>query len=270
MTLAPVLLLLASGPGHAACPASTAALSADLATAETAHLAWAWEEFDAAVAAVRLDLGCLAEPIATPEVATVHRLFALAGARARDEAGAVAAFRGLLAVDPAWAPDLELAPQGSLLRQAWEQARGSLGDRVRPLPAGAWIVDGEAGATVLPTARAALVQLDDGTLHSWYLDGRDLPPDLEERLRPPPIVRTTEPRPGHPSRALLASGLAVAAVGAGGLLAGEALQAEMMDTARRARAETLFHAGVAASIGGLGLGVAGCGLVVGAMVVGRW
>ena len=188
MPFAPLLLLLASGPGRAACPADSAALAADIAAADAAYAAWAWDEFNAAAAMVREDLGCLTAVLRAPRVADVYRLFALSGAVTRDEARTEAAFRGLRAVDPAWAPTLDLAPQGSLLRQTFERAQGSAGGRARPLPPGDWTVDGQPGATGLPTRRATLVQLDDGDLHTWYLDGLGVPPDLEERLQAPPAA----------------------------------------------------------------------------------
>ncbi len=286
--------ILAVHTADAACPADAAALRADIQVATHAYEEWAWDEFDQAVAAVRADLGCLAEVIAAADAQSVHQLFALAGAREQDEAQAVVAYRGQLALEPGFEPDLVLAPVGSLLRRAWEQAQAPAAGQGQPLSAGAWFLDGKPGASELPAERAAVVQLldtDSGFL-SWYLDGGELPAGLAEQLAPAtagqespeptpladpsssgglPVAGVAEPENGgSASRKLLVSGLALAAVGVGSLAAGEALENQMMEAQQEARAQSLYRLGLVSSFGGLALGAAGSGLVVGAVVKGQW
>jgi hypothetical protein len=284
-----LVLLIAAPSSRAACPADTGTLRADVQVAAKAYDDWAWEEFDRALAAVRADLGCLTEVVPSSDVEPVYRLFALAGARQQDAGLAEAAFRGALVLEPGYEPDPALAPQGSLLRRAWDQARAAGPGAVQPLPAGTWFVDGRPRSTELPTERVALVQFQgSGAVLSWYLDGGALPPDLWARLAPqipepaapvpalvaaPPADLPARPVPargGHPSRALLISGLAAAAVGAGGLVVGESCQATMMAATEEAQAEKYYHYGLASTFGGWALAAAGGGLVVGAVVKGRW
>lgn len=279
----------------AVCPADAAALRADVQAAVRAYDDWAWEDFDLAVAALRADLGCLTEVLPSADAEAVHRTFALAGARSQDAGLAEAALRGLLAIEPGYEPEVALAPQGSLLRQAWESARVAGPGPGHPLPAGTWFVDGSLGLTDLPTERAALVQLREngGGIQSWYLDGGDLPAGLQDHLAvaepvapvPEPVVSvapapaalpSTPPAPavsnrgGHPSRALLVSGIAGLAAGVGGLVFSEACHTALMDANKEARAERYYHLGLASTFGGLALGATGSGLVVGAVVKGRW
>jgi len=286
--------ILAVHAAEAACPADAVALRADVEAATRAYEDWAWEDFDQAVVAVWADLGCLAEVVTAADAQSAHLLFALVGARGQDEARAVAAFRGQLALEPGFEPDLVLAPVGSLLRRAWEQARAPAAGQGQVLCAGAWFLDGKPGASELPAERAAVVQLldaDTGFL-SWYLDGGELPPGLAERLapaaaaqelpepvpadeKPPPAELPAAPlvepeRGGHASRGLLVSGLALAAAGVGSLAAGEALENQMMEAQHEARAQSLYRLGLVSSFGGLALGAAGSGLVLGAVVKGRW
>jgi len=296
-----LVLLIALRPAQAICPAGADVLRADVQAAAKAYDDWAWEDFDAGMAAVRQELGCLTEVVPSADVEAVYHLFALAGARRQDAGSAEAAFRGVLTLEPGYEPALALAAQGSLLRGAWERAVEAGPGPVRPLPAGAWFVDGHAGVRELPVERAALVQHleSSGRLRSWYLDGGGLPPDMEGLLASPvaaapgpptpappapaPVVPAASPsaalpaspRPastpgGHPSRALLLSGLASAAVGVGGLIVGEACQATMMDAQKEARAEKYYHYGLASTFGGWALTATGGGLALGAVIKGRW
>jgi hypothetical protein len=59
-------------------------------------------------------------------------------------------------------------------------------------------------------------------------------------------------------------------VGAGGLVLGEACQNTMIDANKEARAEKYYHYGLASTFGGWTLAAAGGGLMVGAVVKGRW
>jgi hypothetical protein len=273
LLLASILALQSAG---AACPADATALRGDIATADGAYEDWAWEVFDASVTAVRQDLGCLTVVVSEADAAAAHRIFALAGARSRDEALAVNAFRGLLAMQPGYELDRVLAPEGSTLRSAWEQARALGPGAGQPLPEGSWFLDGRSDARIVPIERAAVVQQHsaEGELRSWYLDGGELPASLQDRLgaaiaTSPPVAPVAGPE-GHASRTMLLSGAALAAVGVGALFGGEALENRMMQAETLADAESLHKAGMGATFGGLGLGAAGAGLVIGAVIKGQW
>ncbi len=273
--------LLAAAAATAECPADAAVLRADMAAAEQAYDDWAWDEFDAAVQAVRADLDCLSEVLSPKDAQAAHRLFALAGARQQDEAMATASFKGLAQLDPSYAPDLTLAPEGSLLRRAWDTAVAEGAGAGRPLPDGAWFIDSVPKAVLLPTERAAVVQLlDSGAgFRSWYIDGSKLPHELEAMLTPTATgpsssgtgtsYSATVPT-SHASRTMLFSGLALAAVGVGGVLGGEVLENRMDQTDDLAQAESLYKAGLGTTFGGMGLAAAGSGLVIGAVIKGSW
>jgi len=211
MALSPVLvLLLNTAPAHAACPADTAALGADMAAAVQAYDDWDWEAFDLAVDMVREDLGCLSEVVSKADAQEIHQLFARVGARQGDADQAIIAFRGLLALDPDYEPDAALAQQGSLLRKAYDMATIAGAGAADELQPGAWFVDGRPGVREVPRERAALVQRldDDGAFSSWYVMGKGLPNELTAYLAgaeaapaspveaaPEPVAKSEAPPP---------------------------------------------------------------------------
>ncbi len=272
--------VLAVHVAGAACPADSAILWADTRIAALAWNAGAWVEFEDALVAVREDLGCLSEVIPENQAAPIHHLFAMAGVRHKDEDQVMAACQALLVLDEDFDPGPSLAPPGSLLRWAWEDAFVAGAGALRSVPDGAWFVDGKPVPNELPVERAALVQLQDagnGYL-TWYLDGGEVPPDLEERLAPPapPPVVNPAPRLGPlayvrqscapPSRALLLSGVALGVVGFGGMAVGEALENNMMRTDVEREAEAFYRRGLVSSFGGLTLTLTGAGLATGSVV----
>ena len=131
-------MLIVVQPSLAACPADAAVLRADVAAATQAYDDWAWNDFDRSVAAVSADLGCLTEVVPGPEAQATHRLFALAWSGEKDEARNLTACRAVLGLEPSYEPDPVVAPQGSLLRRAWEPVRATGAAAPRRLPAGLW------------------------------------------------------------------------------------------------------------------------------------
>ena len=307
MALSPVLaLMLNVAPAHAACPADTAALKADMAAAVQAYDNWDWEAFDLAVAMVREDLGCLSEVVSKSDAQEIHQLFARVGTRQGNEDQAITAFRGLLALEPDYEPDAALAQQGSLLRKAYDKAKTAGGGDSEALQPGAWFVDGRPGVHEVPSERAALVQRldDDGTFSSWYVLGEGIPDDLgaylasvqtdsgssdeagepvaESEVPPPeppsesPLAGTVDMAEGgragggHASRGLLIGGIALAAVAVGGIGYAEHLQHEMMDIQQQSKAKSKYQTGLGISIGSCALGAAGGGLVLVSVIKGQW
>ena len=299
-----IAVILTASTANAACPADAAVLRADLQAAEQAYKDWAWADFDQDLAEVRADLGCLNEVLSGPDSQAVHALFVLVGARTQNAELAQAAFGGLLAADLDYAPELVLAPKGSLLRDAYERALAAEPAAGEPLPEGAWFVDGKPGVTELPSQRTSVVQLlsGGGVFESWYVEGAGLPAGLADRLvaepapvsaappPPTPVEPTAEPgdtdlveaaerqdlapaprdKGAHRSRGLLLGGVALAAVGAGGMVYGEVLEGQMDDVDARRTAKSMYQVGLATTFGGYALGAAGGALVVGAVVKGRW
>ncbi len=275
----------------AACPADGTILRADLRMAQQAWSGSAWEAFDATMAAVMADLGCLVEPLPAEQAAAVHRLFALSGARTDDEDLAVAAYRALLVVEPDFESGLTLAPEGSLLRTAWERAQDAGPGADLAVPARGWLVDGKPVPNVLPADRAAVVQLAlaDGSWRSWYLDGGAFPEELAELTAPLEPVAAPAPEqvvdagqrvipitiPGlatlrercePPSRPLLVYGAAFGLAGIGSIAVGEAFENRMMRTDRERTAANLYRAGLATSFTGLAFTLTGAGFMGGAAV----
>ena len=289
-----VVAAIAAHNANAACPADVDELRDDMAAATQAHGDWAWDDFDTAMGAVRADLGCLTEVLPSVDAKAAHLLFALAGASAHDEDQTIAAYRGLLTLEPQHEPDSSLAPTGSLQRRAWEEAKTSGAGPEDPLPEGIWFVDGKPGQKALPLQRAALVQLlEAGGLQSWYLCGGELPEGLRRVMKPSPVA-PAEPAPvpvepnlaelqaetaevlereRHPSRTMFISGLALVAVGVAGLTVGETLDLQVGDGWKSLDADDVekrYALGLACTIGGLTLGAAGGGLVLGAVFERKW
>ena len=206
-----VLALLLSSPlSQAECPLGAQALTSELDASFEAYDAWEWDSFDARTAGLFEALSCL-DAAATPEQAErIHLLSALCAAQAKDEDKAADAFEAVLAVNPSYAPSQELAPQGSLLKEAYEHAQQDADTDTTPLPAGEWTLDGAGQAQAIPRGRLSLLQWQDptGPVRSWYLDTGPLPADLDELLTP-----TDQPPPPEPVAQVPDTSLPTAEIG---------------------------------------------------------
>lgn len=322
-----IFMLAIFGSARAGCPVSGDELGQHVENASSAYLDWQFESFDEQVEQVRADLACLGEPISPERAAEVHELFAMVGGRAGDSAMTVAAFRGVLALNPHYTPGTDLAAKGSVLYKAYQQARGWSGGETRSLPHRGnteWIVDGERRATELPADRAVVVQYVDknSDYQSWYHLGGDLAESLEQALSPPsasPAVAESEPEPtvdtssmkiwgipdsaavaesepnpageqeipstssyttavpgdvsaaeSHPSRGLLVGGLMTTAVAVAGFALAEAFEADFSSSGSYSTYESKYNTAVGVTLASTAAGVAGGGLILGAVIKGEW
>ena len=265
-----LLLLALLQAANASCPADTAALSADLDAGFTAHQAQDWPTFEDAIAAVYEDIGCLTTLADVPQATRLHHLLALYFAHHGDQDNARDAIRGALSLDGAFAIDPALTTELPLLGDAFDAAVKKGPGKDQALPTGSWVIDGRTDKDHLPVERATLVQrhTDQVDVSSWYVFGGQIPPEL---LPPSQSEAQEVASGGIQSRPLLFGGLAGLAVAAGGLswaelswkAAADQQLSEDDAQARYQRAHTV-------SFGSAAVGVAGAGLVVGAVVVGRW
>lgn len=266
----PLLLLALLQAASAACPADAAALGAEIDAGLAAHQAQDWRAFEARVASVHEDIGCLTEPADVPLATQLHHLLALYFAHHEDQDNARDALRGALSLDGSFTLEPALTAAYPVLDEAYQAAVEKGPGDAQELPTGTWTVDGRTEATQLPIERATLVQRlpDDLPLRSWYVFGGQVPPDLLPRAEGSQNATTSG---GQLSRPLLFAGLAGLAVAAGGLSWAELSWATTDDqNLDEAEAQSRYQRAHAASIGSLGLGAAGAGLVVGAVVIGRW
>lgn len=216
------LLLVGRSLAAAPCPgASTAAeVEAALAAFATARAAASPAGMDAAVAAVRAQLRCLGEPLASEQVTRVHLLEAWAAlgdrvraqkagsedgitaAQARIDA-ATAAARRVGAAPGSWLPEAPAHP----LRKAWDgaDARLAAASSAPACSAAGYLADGvasgernEAAAVLIQRVEADRVQR---TAYAW--PGDDLGDSCPVAARPPaeragrvaePVARRTELR----------------------------------------------------------------------------
>lgn len=79
-----------------------------------------------------------------------------------------------------------------------------------------------------------------------------------------------EGRAPHASRRLLLGGSAMLVAAAAGIGFGEWKQQEMLEAEDESTAQSLYTVGLATTLGGAALGLAGGGLVIGAVVRGEW
>jgi hypothetical protein len=209
----------------------------------------------------------------------------LAGARKQDAVQAKAGFRGMLAIEPGYVPELSIAPEGSLLRKAWADASAEGPAPARPLPAGAWFVDGKPGAQSFPVGRTAVVQLlsSAGGFVSWYLDGQSIPADLKEQVAAGTAIAEraetlgTAPSPkkvraeGAGSWVKI-SGMVSLAAGLGTLAVAEwVLEPKWQDAGlSSADREAPFSTALNATYAGVGLTAIGGSLLATAVFTGTW
>ncbi len=276
LAAAPILFgVLWLGTAQAACPALESALQAEVELGVAAYERFDWPSFQRHLDAARADVLCVGSVLSPLTSARLHLLEALAAGLSRDEAAALAAFRGLLSVMPSYQPSDGLIAPGSMLAKALANAR-ALGDGpTRSLPGEGWTVDGRAGASGYPTERFAVVQRQEswGVLRTWVLDGGAPPPDLLAAIsggagRLPPSASAPRDRSPFPVRTVSALGLGLASTASFLLVARPVHQRWEEDPAQIDDADrALNHAGV---IGGYALGAAAGGLFLAAAITGEW
>ncbi len=191
------------------CEATPFAIRVAIEDAMQAYALWDWQRMTSTLERVRRDRACTAGVLSPGDVLRLHLLEAAARGHAADLEGAVAAMRGVLAIDPSYQPGEDFAAPGSLLHDAFQMARGVGDEPTLLLPPGLWSVNGRVGATTLPLARAVLVQridLSTGlTVANLYLTGLEddeatliaglLQPEASQ-LEPPPPEEVPVMRPG--------------------------------------------------------------------------
>ena len=265
-----LILLALLQVANAACPADAAVLGKDIEAGFAAYEAQDWPAFEDRIATVYEDIGCLSELVDVPTATSLHHLLALYFAHHGDEDNARDAIRGALSLDGAFAVEpaqLELTP---LLDSASATAAKKGPGKDQDLPTGSWVIDGRPDKDHLPIERATLVQRHAAQVDvsSWYVFGGQIPPELL-----PQVAGSGTPAPsgGIQSRPLLFGGLAGLAVAAGGLSWAElSWKAAADQQLSEDDALASYQRAHTVSIGSAAVGVAGAGLVVGAVVVGRW
>jgi hypothetical protein len=265
-----LLLFALLQAAQAACPASAASLEASVDGVRQA-----WEDQDASgleerVASLHESIGCLEEPLTVTQAKGLHQVLALYFAHHHDQDAARDALLGAMSLDGSYAPPPAWLEAEPVLDAAFEAAQGQGPGDSMELPEGSWVVDGRADASRLPTERSSMVQrLDPLPATAWYVFVDQVPAALLPRVEVAPVVSPSQG--GLRSRPLLYGGLAGLAVAAGGLSWAELHWKATMDGGfAQDEAEGRYRQAHNASVGSLALGVAGTGLVVGAVVIGRW
>lgn len=197
-------------------------LQSSLDATESGSIEQEPERFAAARDQVRLQLQCLAEPLAPSLMARLHRVEALSAWLAKDRERATTALAGVFAAEPAHAFSAELVPRGHPLLDLVPEAK-ALAEKpgraqFRTLPMG-WVeVDG-AYQDSMPTARATLLQYVDTSGHvveTRYAWPGDRPADwLLDASQPLLVAKPGKPGAPAPRTAGIGAGRAVLVGGAG-------------------------------------------------------
>jgi hypothetical protein len=264
-----LLLLTLLQTAQAACPASAAGLEAAVREAERAWQAQDGPGLEARVASLHESIGCLEEPLDVTQASALHQLLALYFAHHGDEDNARDVMRGALSLDGSYAPDPAHVAAQPLLESAHTAAAKKGPGHDQELPEGSWVIDGWPDRDRLPTERATLVQrhAEQADVRSWYVFGGQIPPELLPRSAQP----ETSASGGLSSRPLLFGGLAGLALAAGGLSVAELSWNTTMDQQlTEDEARSRYRTAHGLSVGSAALGVLGGGLVVGAVINGRW
>jgi len=277
--------LLIGAPAWADCPAELSGLRADLDAAEAAYGDFDFETYSQQVVALLADAACLSELLTPEDAARLHLARALDGWVRRGEVGELAftrielALRGLMAADPDYAPPDDLMPEGSQLRAIYDAAKSVGAGQSDPLDGEGWLVDGGA-VEGMPLERLSVVQFSGAEgVETWYIEGASVPGELRELMR----ITARSSRSGdeelptdaiaeapRTSRALLVSGLAAGALAGAGLGLAAWSHGEYLAESERDEAEGIYTLNRVSGVGGFAAaGVAG-GLVVSAVLVGRW
>ena len=272
----------------ATCPAEPPALLEELDKAYAAYAAIDVPSFGNHAAAALANAGCLTGRVEPVVAGRLHLVRALDAWTKRDAAGLSNALRGLTSAVPEAALGEEIAPEGSMVRQAFERERAtppSEGRTIHLPPGTVLFVDGRPAFTTIPVGRAALVQVEprDAAPHSWYLDGSVVPGDLLALIDPPTVkpVEVTGVLPDvvspmalraevRASRPLLVGSVGTALASTIMLAVAWSEYHRFDDAQTSEEASAIFDANQAFGYTGYGLGLVAVGLGASAVIVGRW
>lgn len=195
------------------------------------------ELFSTTMVLAERGIACLERPLSSEEQAELWLARGLDGWLRRDKPALVAAFAELVIVDPDATPSAELVPPGSALDKALAAARrGAAASEpaAEPVPAPAPV----APSTPVPATALA-----------------EAPQAVPQR---------------HPSWVLLGSGLAVGAVAGASAVVSQRAEDRFWAAEARSEADSAYGLNRAAGFAAYGAAGASAGLVLGAVVLGRW
>ncbi|MFH1469272.1 MAG: hypothetical protein ABIO70_33115 [Pseudomonadota bacterium] len=265
-----------------ACPAAPETLRAEMQQALQDYEAMEADAFLGHVQQLVADAGCVTAPLSRSDAFQLYQLQSLYAFVNDDHEGMRASLRAMLAVRPEYVLPEDLAAPGSTMAEAYAAVKQAPPAASAPLQGGdTWYVDGVMGVAELPGERAALVQhlAASGTLETWLISGGALPEGLAAHLessgatpladaahRPSP----TASHQGHPSRTLAIGGAASAALAVAGFAVASSAYHRFPDATDRTKAESLEGLNHGATIAGGVCAAAGGGLLLGAVISGRW
>lgn len=160
--MALILLSLAAGrDAWAECPSSPAAASETAERAAAAFAAMNGQEFDASIATLVTQVGCLSGPTSPHDAAVIHQALALAAFKAKDAQGTLTALQAMHASEATFSLAHELSPPGGPLDRRDREAQALAPASRVPHGAGSSVyVDGSL-ASDLPANRPSLVVVLD-------------------------------------------------------------------------------------------------------------
>lgn len=226
-----LVALLAVGPAHAECTATTtnAALVEALDTASLAFARLDIPVFEEDAARAREILDCLGEPISRPTAAAWHRLHGIALFLERNSPAARRSFAAARSIEPAYTFPSDVVPEGNPLLEDYTALDPNVGpfELVAAPKVGAVRLDG-SGSLNRSRGRPVVYQVIDGrgaVVQTALLDGEDAMPALPEGLAGTSSNGEQKgPKPDRkgPSLPMLV-GAGVGVLAAGGLYAGSAM-----------------------------------------------
>lgn len=196
-----------------------------VSAAETAFTHMDADLFERASTELDRVLACQTEPLTAIQVASFHRVRALAAFFAENEPGSVLSFQAMLATMPGYELPADIAPEGHPLRRSFDQAKlFSAGDTFElPAPADGWVtVDGIRTRTA-PAARPFVFQWlgSSGAVREtqYVTVGTPVPTYAVATAPTTPVDLDVGPSTGRSkprvNTALLGTGLALGAASAG-------------------------------------------------------
>ncbi len=256
--LASVLLGLPHVSAAADCDEalSTRSLQSSLDAAEAAFGRADLDGFSTAVDSIREALPCLDERAPAPMAAQLHRVEGLSAFVDQANERAAQAFAAARSIEPTYTFPSSVVPPGNPVHERYLELEPSVAAEPLPLPThgGEVLIDGRS-RTTRPTELPTLLQVlaEGSPTTSAYLWPADpLPYEASARAASGGVDTRT---------IVLASGVGVAAIGLGTLVAGLATSPSADDTldqafAKSTRDDTLTGIGGAlAAVGGAGIGL---------------